>query len=123
MCIRDSIWFDTQTDTAPEVVDYLRKHGDSYDQFKLDGGWAHDTRDRAIFPTSGSLNQLSAQVALPGSTAEFYKLNYRGVAYFPFAPWLTWSLGDVYNRQVLARMPLISGCCCKSRKISSKAKG
>ncbi|MBK7982668.1 MAG: outer membrane protein assembly factor BamA [Candidatus Competibacteraceae bacterium] len=89
----EHIWFDTQTDTAPEVVDYLRKHGDSYDQFKLDGGWAHDTRDRAIFPTSGSLNQLSAQVALPGSTAEFYKLNYRGVAYFPFAPWLTWSLG------------------------------
>jgi outer membrane protein insertion porin family len=54
---------------------------------------AHDTRDRAIFPTSGSLNQIAAEIALPGSTAEYYKLNYRGIAYFPFARWLTWSVG------------------------------
>ena len=27
------------------------------------------------------------------ATAEFYKLSYRGIAYFPLARWLTWSVG------------------------------
>jgi outer membrane protein insertion porin family len=87
------IWFDTNVNTPVEVLEYLGQNGDSYDEIKLDAGWAHDTRDRAIFPTSGSLNQIAAEIALPGSTAEYYKLNYRGIAYFPFARWLTWSVG------------------------------
>ena len=89
----EHIWFETQNDTSPEIVEYLRRNGDTYDQIKLEAGWSHDTRNRAVFPTGGSLNQLSAEIALPGSTAEFYKLNYRGVAYLPVASWLTWSLG------------------------------
>ena len=89
----EHIWFDTNENTPVEITDYLSQNGDSYDQIKLDAGWAHDTRDRAIFPTSGSLNQIVAEMALPGSTAEFYKLNYRGIVYFPFSRWLTWSAG------------------------------
>ena len=96
MCIRDSVWFDTTATTPIEITDYLRENGDSYDLIKLDAGWARDTRDRAFFPTSGSLNQIAAEIALPGSTAEFYKLNLRSVFYFPFTRWLTWSLsGEV----------------------------
>lgn len=89
----EHIWFDTNENTPVEITDYLSQNGDSYDQIKLDAGWAHDTRDRAIFPTSGSLNQIAAEIALPGSSAEFYKLNYRGIVYFPFGRWLTWSAG------------------------------
>jgi len=89
----EHVWFDTTATTPTEITDYLRENGDSFDLFKLDAGWARDTRDRAFFPTSGSLNQIAAEIALPGSTAEFYKLNLRSVFYFPFARWLTWSLG------------------------------
>ena len=87
------IWIDTTESTPVEILGYLEQNGDSYDQITLDASWARDSRNRAIFPTSGSLNQVLAQVALPGSTAELYKLNYRGVAYFPLARWLTWSVG------------------------------
>ena len=33
------------------------------------------------------------QLALPGSTAEFYKLGVRSVYYLPLTRWLTWSIG------------------------------
>ena len=87
------LWIDTTDSTPVEILDYLKENGDTYDQITLDASWARDSRDRIIFPTSGSLNQVAGQFALPGSTAEFYKLNYRGIAYFPFARWLTWSVG------------------------------
>ena len=87
------IWIDTTDSTPVEILDYLKENGDTYDQITLDASWARDSRNRVIFPTSGSLNQVAGQVALPGSTAEFYKLNYRGIAYFPFSRWLTWSVG------------------------------
>jgi len=74
----EHIWIDTTTETPTEIIDYLSENGNSYDEFKLNGSWAHDTRDRTIFPTSGGLSQITAEIALPGSTAEFYKLDYRG---------------------------------------------
>jgi len=89
----EHVWIDTTPETPKEILDYLGENGDSYDQFKLDVSWAHDTRDRALFPTSGGLTQLSAEIAVPGSTAEFYKLNSRAVVYFPLSRWLTWSVG------------------------------
>lgn len=89
----EHIWIDTTTETPSEIIDYLSENGSSYDEFKLNGSWAHDTRDRTIFPTSGGLSQIAAEIALPGSTAEFYKLDYRGIVYFPLSSWLTWSVG------------------------------
>ena len=86
----------TSSRTPPEICEYLRQNGDTYNEFKLDASWARDSRNRIIFPTSGYLNQLAAEIAIPGSDAEFYKLSYRGIIYFPLARWLTWTVsGDV----------------------------
>jgi outer membrane protein insertion porin family len=87
------LWIDTTTGTPIEIFEYLRQNGDTYDQITLDASWARDSRDRTIFPTSGGLNQIVGQLALPGSTAEFYKLNLRSVYYLPLTGWLTWSIG------------------------------
>ena len=99
----EHLWIDTfgcgtdeieSSDQTPqEICDYVAQNGDTYNLFKLDAGWARDSRNRVIFPTSGYLNQLMAEVAIPGSDAEFYKLSYRGIAYFPLARWLTWTVG------------------------------
>jgi len=99
----DHVTIDTTTDTPVEILDYIDQNGDTFNEFKLDANWARDTRNRVVFPTSGSLNQISTELAVPGSDAEYYKLNYRGVMYYPFARWLTWSLstdigyGDGYG--------------------------
>lgn len=87
------IWIDTTSGTPIEIYEYLRQNGDTYDQITLDASWARDSRDRTIFPTSGGLNQVVGQLALPGSTAEFYKLGARSVYYLPLTRWLTWSIG------------------------------
>ncbi|MFO1372671.1 MAG: outer membrane protein assembly factor BamA [Candidatus Competibacteraceae bacterium] len=79
--------------TPPEIFAYINQYGDTYNELTLDASWAHDSRDRAIFPTSGSLNQVTANLALPGSDAEFYKLNYKGIIYFPLNRWMTWTVG------------------------------
>jgi outer membrane protein insertion porin family len=89
----DHVRIDTTTGTPVEIIDYIGQNGDNFDEFKLDGSWSRDTRNRVIFPNSGSLNQVIAEFAVPGSDAQYYKLSYRGVAYYPLARWLTWTVG------------------------------
>ncbi len=53
------------------------------DSFVLDGGWARDTRNHFLTPTRGSINRLNLEVAVPGSTRGYYKIQYRGQKYWP----------------------------------------
>ena len=55
----------------------------------MQASWAHDTRNRYFNPTHGSLQQFSAEVALPGSTVEYYKLIYKYAQYIPVTSALT----------------------------------
>jgi outer membrane protein insertion porin family len=89
----EHIWIDTTGNTPVEILDEIERNGDTFDQFKLEASWARDSRNRAFFPTSGGLNQISAELAIPGSDAEFYKLSYRNTTYFPLNRWLTGSVG------------------------------
>jgi len=56
--------------------------------YRLDGTWQRDSRNGILNPTRGSLNRLTAEVALPGSTREFFKLSYSFRKY--------WPIGDSY---------------------------
>jgi len=89
----DHIQIDTTDGTPIEILDDIRRNGDTFNEFKLDASWARDSRNRVIFPTSGGLNQISLEWAIPGSDAQYYKLSYRGVFYYPLARWATWSFG------------------------------
>lgn len=51
--------------------------------YVLDATWSRDSRNHYLNPTRGSLNRLTTEVALPGSTREYYKLSYRGRKYWP----------------------------------------
>lgn len=66
------------------VVDYI----DAYDKstfhaWRTELGWARDTRNDFFTPTYGTYQRLSAEITLPGSTAEYYKLNYEFSKYWP----------------------------------------
>ena len=87
------LWIDTTSNTPVEILDDIARNGDSFHKFGLEASWSRDNRNRAFFPTSGSLNQISAEITIPGSDAEFYKLNYRTITYFPLNSWLTGSAG------------------------------
>ncbi|MGR9100544.1 MAG: outer membrane protein assembly factor BamA, partial [Gammaproteobacteria bacterium] len=81
---------------SKEVFDFVQEEGDAYHTFSLSVGWTHDTLDRAIFPTSGRQQRLSALATVPGSDLTYYKLSYKQQNYFPLAKDLTLRLhGEV----------------------------
>jgi outer membrane protein insertion porin family len=62
-------------------IDTLGHH--TFHTWETTFSWAHDTRNRYWNPTRGSLQQVSLDVALPGSTVEYYTLFYRFGQYLP----------------------------------------
>jgi outer membrane protein insertion porin family len=68
----------------------------TFKAWRLETGWSRDSRNRFFNPTRGSFHQVGAEVVLPGSTQEYYKLYYRFGRYFPVTDWLTLlATGDV----------------------------
>ncbi len=74
-------------------------------------GWARDTRNDFLLPTRGVLNRLQAEVALPGSDLEYYRINYDFEYYWPVARWLimksavSLGYGDSYGKTGNAGLP------------------
>ena len=61
--------------TSPFVyTDFAAKFGDKYTYGATTLGWAHDTRDSVIIPTSGVLSRASLE--LGGGDLEYYKFNF-----------------------------------------------
>ena len=65
--------------------------------------WTRDSRNHFLNPSRGSAQSLSLQMALPGSTREYYKLYYRGAKYWPIWGGLVFAIkgnlgyGDAYD--------------------------
>ena len=49
----------------------------------MTGSWLRSTLNRGQLATRGTSQSLSAQISVPGSDLEFFKLNYRGELYVP----------------------------------------
>ena len=77
--------------TSPQpLVDYINALNHyTFHEWSLTTSWAHDTRNKFFNPTHGSLQQFSAELALPGSTVEYYKLIYKYAQYVPISSSLT----------------------------------
>ena len=63
--------------SSTQIRNFVEQNGTTYDDFKLTGNWAHDTRDQALFPTRGVFQKLTASATVPGSDLEYYDLGYR----------------------------------------------
>jgi outer membrane protein insertion porin family len=71
--------------SSTEISDFIEDNGDKYLTLSLSIGWTHDTLNRAIFPTSGGQQRLSALATVPGSDLTYYKLSYKHQHYFPLS--------------------------------------
>jgi outer membrane protein insertion porin family len=70
--------------TPQAFINYIDTLGNrTFHTWETTFSWAHDTRNRYWNPTRGSLQQLSLDIALPGSTVEYYTLFYRFGQYLP----------------------------------------
>jgi outer membrane protein insertion porin family len=86
-----------RTDFSSQTVqDFIQDQGDDFLSFKLLTSFAHDTRNKAIFPDRGGLQRVSLESTVPGSELEYWKLNYRHLRYIPLTRALTLSMnGEV----------------------------
>ena len=72
------------TGSPKSVVDYIDAFGKStFHSWRTELGWARDTRNDFYAPSYGTYQRVSAEITLPGSTAEYYKLNYEFSKYWP----------------------------------------
>jgi len=91
--------------TAPsqEIIDFMEANGDNFLDLELVGSWIRDTRNRAIFPSSGGKQVFSLETNTPGSDLQYYRLSYHNTRYFPLTNSLTLMLngelgyGDGYG--------------------------
>ena len=66
----------------PVIARFLFFEGREYDNFRLQSSFSYDTRNAGIFPDRGTLQRISAEIALPGGDLYYYKLDYDSRYYF-----------------------------------------
>ena len=80
--------------TPPPLVDYISAVGNrTFHSWRGQIGWGRDTRNDYFIPVAGSTQNLSAEIALPGSTVEYYKLSYDFAKYWPLSQALVLKTG------------------------------
>jgi len=62
---------------------FAADNGNTFNDFSLIASYTRDTRDKAIFPTRGSLRSLQAEVTVPGSDLNYYRIRYDEQLYIP----------------------------------------
>ncbi len=86
----DRTQIETTNSTPQPIVDYINAQGrKTFNSWRMEASWARDSRNKFFAPTRGTYQRLSAEVALPGSTAEYYKLFYQYAHYFPVSDLFT----------------------------------
>jgi len=79
----DSLKLKVADFASTEITEFVNDHGDNFKSLGLTTGFAHDTRNRRIFPSDGGLRRISVEAKIPGSELEYYKLNLGIQQYVP----------------------------------------
>jgi outer membrane protein insertion porin family len=88
----ENVLLHTDSGSAQTAQDFVAQYGDSNTNLKLTLGWSHDTLDSLLLPTSGTIQNVSGELSVPGSDLEYYKLNYLAGHY--------WKLSERYSFKV-----------------------
>ncbi len=72
--------------TPQEIIDYVDAVGNStFHAWRAQAGFARDTRNNAIFPSSGTSQRIVLEATLPGSTVEYFKIEYDFSKFWPLS--------------------------------------
>lgn len=78
--------------TIQRYSDFVAREGRDFDTISLTLGWSSDSRDSSVLPTRGMSQSLSAEVAIPGGSLEYYKIRYKHSWFTPLSDSLTFAL-------------------------------
>ena len=68
--------------SSNEILDFLSKNGNKFDNFSFRVTYSIDTRDSATFTRNGFKTSLGTEVFVPGSDLEYYKVTFRTDSFF-----------------------------------------
>jgi outer membrane protein insertion porin family len=72
--------------TPASIVNYIDALGEhTFHAWRTELAWARDTRNDYFTPTRGTYQRVSAEITLPGSTVEYFKLNYQFSKFWPLS--------------------------------------
>ena len=73
---------DSTANSSDEIVNFLNKNGNQFDNFSFNISYAIDTRDSTTFTRNGFKTSLGTEVFVPGSDLEYYKVTFRTDSFF-----------------------------------------
>ncbi|MEF8699354.1 MAG: outer membrane protein assembly factor BamA [Candidatus Accumulibacter sp. UW26] len=68
--------------TPVQYIEFQAENGDSNITLPASVYWTRDTRNSAIYTTSGGIQKAGIEVAIPGVDLSFYRLTYQNQQYF-----------------------------------------
>jgi len=71
--------------TAVEICDFVADNGEDFDEIRVTGSFAYDTRNKALLPDRGTFQRFRTQVAVPGAELQYYKVDYDTRWFYPLA--------------------------------------
>src|SRR5271169_1386274 len=78
--------------SPPIYVTFVEDFGSTTNAFILTSGWARDTRDSVLFPTSGLLQSALVEWGTPLGNLDYYKLSYLVQWFTPMPASIVWML-------------------------------
>lgn len=69
--------------TPQRYKDFETEFGDSNVSLPASVSWASDTKDSVIYPTRGTFQRASLEVAVPGGDLKYYRATYQYQRFFP----------------------------------------
>jgi outer membrane protein insertion porin family len=79
-------------DSPPRFIEFVNQNGSDPIGMPLSLGWVRDRRDSALLPTSGTVQRLFGEVAVPGFDLKYYKVTYDATWYYSITRDVTTSL-------------------------------
>ncbi|MCK7592623.1 outer membrane protein assembly factor BamA [Pseudomarimonas salicorniae] len=99
--------------TPDPFIDYIDALGRrTFNAWRTEISWARDSRNAFFNPTRGTYQRIGAEITLPGSTVEYYKLNYQFAKYWPISRSLVLlsaaeiGYGDSYGDAITRSFPV-----------------
>lgn len=79
----ESIAIDTRPESPQVAKDFVATEGSPVKSIKTTLGWSSDSLDSALFPTRGTLQRITTEIAVPRSDVEYYRVNYTLGRFWP----------------------------------------
>lgn len=90
------VWEFVNYDLIGKVKDNRITQAENFNSYTVQGSWVSSTLNRGVFATDGASQTLAAEVAIPESDLDYYKITYNSQVFFPISgPWTVRFRGDL----------------------------